>query len=98
MFSIHFYSRNWCTANSVNHISYPSQLRLTRLFFLNSYKFKYYLLKYNSYFYIVLRHVCLFICMSRIEKPFFEEPHLPDDPIDVVANLSEDEGKSHRPS
>jgi hypothetical protein len=40
---------------------------------------------------------CLLVCMSRIEEPIFEEePHLSKDPIDVVANLSEDEGKSHR--
>jgi hypothetical protein len=31
--------------------------------------------------------------MSRIKEPIFEEePHLPDDLIDVVANLSEDKG------
>jgi hypothetical protein len=37
--------------------------------------------------------------MSRIEEPIFEEePHIPDDLIDAVTDLSEDEGKSHRPS
>jgi hypothetical protein len=34
--------------------------------------------------------------MSRIEEPIFEEePHIPDNPIDVVADLSEDKGKSY---
>jgi hypothetical protein len=33
--------------------------------------------------------------MSRIEEPILEEPHIPDDLIDVVADLSENEGKSH---
>jgi hypothetical protein len=34
--------------------------------------------------------------MSRIEEPIFEvEPHLPEDLVDVVADLIEDEGKSH---
>jgi hypothetical protein len=34
--------------------------------------------------------------MSRVEERIFEEePHLPDDPVDPVANLSEDELKSH---
>jgi hypothetical protein len=48
---------------------------------------------------IVLKCVCLIVCMSRIEELIFEEePHILDDPVDVVANLSEDEGKSHRPS
>jgi hypothetical protein len=48
---------------------------------------------------IVLKCDCLFICMLHIEEAIFEEqPHIPDDPVDVVANLSEDEGKSHRPS
>jgi hypothetical protein len=37
--------------------------------------------------------------MSLIEEPIFEEePHIPDDPVDAIADLSEDEGKSHRPS
>jgi hypothetical protein len=37
--------------------------------------------------------------MLHIEEAIFEEqPHILDDPIDVIANLSEDEGKSHRPS
>jgi hypothetical protein len=40
--------------------------------------------------------VCLLICMSRIEEPIFEEePHILDDPVDAVANHSEDESKSH---
>jgi hypothetical protein len=41
--------------------------------------------------------MCLFACcMSRIEEPIFEEePHIIDDPVDIVADLSEDEGKSH---
>jgi hypothetical protein len=48
---------------------------------------------------VVLKCICLLYCMSRIEEPIFEEePHIPDDPVDVVAYLSEDEGKSHRPS
>jgi hypothetical protein len=34
--------------------------------------------------------------MSHIEEPIFEEePHIPGDPVDTVADLSEDEGKSH---
>jgi hypothetical protein len=34
--------------------------------------------------------------MSRIEEPIFEEEHhIPDDLVDTVADLSEDEGKSH---
>jgi hypothetical protein len=34
--------------------------------------------------------------MSRIEEPIFEEePHILDDPVDVIADLSADEGKSH---
>jgi hypothetical protein len=34
--------------------------------------------------------------MSRIKEPIFEEePHIPGDPVDVVADLSEDEDKSH---
>jgi hypothetical protein len=37
--------------------------------------------------------------MSCIEEPIFEEEtHIPDDPVDAIANVSEDEGKSHRPS
>jgi hypothetical protein len=37
--------------------------------------------------------------MLYTEEPIFEEKtHLSDDPVDVVADLSEDEGKSHRPS
>jgi hypothetical protein len=27
-----------------------------------------------------------------------EEPHISDDPVDVVGDLSEEEGKSHQPS
>jgi hypothetical protein len=35
--------------------------------------------------------------MSRTEETIFEEePYIPEDPVDVVRNLSEDEGKSHR--
>jgi hypothetical protein len=34
--------------------------------------------------------------MSLIEEPIFEEdPHTPDDSVDAVADLSEDECKSH---
>jgi hypothetical protein len=34
--------------------------------------------------------------MSRIEELILEvEPHIPDDPVDAVGDLSEDEGKSH---
>jgi hypothetical protein len=41
----------------------------------------------------------LLVCMSRIEGPTFEEePHLLEDPIDAIAEPTEDEGKSHRPS
>jgi hypothetical protein len=37
--------------------------------------------------------------MSHIEEPIFdEEPHIPDDHVDIVADLSEDKGKSHQPS
>jgi hypothetical protein len=37
--------------------------------------------------------------MSHIEEPIFEEePHAPGDSVDAVGDLSEDEGKSHRPS
>jgi hypothetical protein len=37
----------------------------------------------------------LLVCMSHIGGLIFEEPHLPEGPIDAVADLSEDEGKSH---
>jgi hypothetical protein len=38
----------------------------------------------------------LLVCMSRIKEPIFEEePHISDDPVDVVTNLNGDEGKSH---
>jgi hypothetical protein len=34
--------------------------------------------------------------MSHIEELIFEEePHIPDDLVDVIAALSEDEGMSH---
>jgi hypothetical protein len=47
----------------------------------------------------VLKCVCLLVCMSRIKELLLEEePHLPDNLVDAVADLSEDEGKSHRPS
>jgi hypothetical protein len=37
--------------------------------------------------------------MSHIEEPIFEEePHTLGDSVDAVGDLSEDEGKSHRPS
>jgi hypothetical protein len=62
-------------------------------------KFKFYLFKILFIVCNVLKYVCLLVCMSRIEEPIFEEePHLPDDPVDAVADLSEYEGKSHRPS
>jgi hypothetical protein len=39
---------------------------------------------------------CLLVCMLCIKEPIFEEePHLSEELVDVVANLSEDEGKSH---
>jgi hypothetical protein len=42
---------------------------------------------------------CLLVCMSRIEGAIFEEePHLPKDPVDAVADPNEYEGKSHQPS
>jgi hypothetical protein len=41
----------------------------------------------------------LLVCMLHIEESIFEEePHLPDDLVDAVADLSEDEGKFYRPS
>jgi hypothetical protein len=41
----------------------------------------------------------MFVFMSCIEEPIFEEePHIPDDLVDVVADPGEDEGKSHRSS
>jgi hypothetical protein len=47
----------------------------------------------------VLKCVCLLVCMLRIREPLLEEePHISDNLIDDVAGLSEDEGKSHRPS
>jgi hypothetical protein len=62
-------------------------------------KFMFYLFKIFFILCIVLKCVCLLVCMSCIEEPIFEEePHLPDDPVDDVANHSEDKGKSHRPS
>jgi hypothetical protein len=37
--------------------------------------------------------------MLRVEELIFEEePHHPDDPVDTLADLSEDEGKPHQPS
>jgi hypothetical protein len=34
--------------------------------------------------------------MPRIEEPIFEEePHILDDPVEAVADLGEDDGKSH---
>jgi hypothetical protein len=49
-------------------------------------------------FYFVLRLVCLLICISRMEEPpiLEEEPHIPDDPIDTIGDISEDECKSHQ--
>jgi hypothetical protein len=36
--------------------------------------------------------------MARIKDPILEEePHLPKDPVDVVAEPREDKDKSHRP-
>jgi hypothetical protein len=59
----------------------------------------FYLFKILFILCIVLKCDCLLLCMSRIEEPIFEEePHIPDDPIDAVADLSEDKGKSYRPS
>jgi hypothetical protein len=59
-------------------------------------KFKFYLFKLFFTLCIVLKYVCLLVGMSRIKEPIFEEePHIPGDPVDVVANLSEDEDKSH---
>jgi hypothetical protein len=59
----------------------------------------FYLFKLLFILCVVLKCICLLYCMSRIEEPIFEEePHILDDPVDVVAYLSEDEGKSHRPS
>jgi hypothetical protein len=38
----------------------------------------------------------LLACMSHIEEPIFEEePHFPDNHVDIVADPREDEGKSH---
>jgi hypothetical protein len=44
--------------------------------------------------------ICLLLdCMSHTEEPIFEEePRNPIDSADVVACLSENEGKSHRSS
>jgi hypothetical protein len=59
-------------------------------------KFKFFISKILFISCNILKYVCLLVCMSRIKEPIFEEePHIPDDPVDVVADLSEDEGKSH---
>jgi hypothetical protein len=59
----------------------------------------FYLFKILFILCIVLKCVCLLVCLSHIEEPILEEgPHILDDPIDAVADLSEDEGKSHQPS
>jgi hypothetical protein len=59
----------------------------------------FYLFKILFILCIVLKCVCLLVYMLCIEEPIFvEEPHILDDPVDTVADLSEDEGKSHRPS
>jgi hypothetical protein len=56
----------------------------------------FYLFKILFILYIVLKYVCLLVCMSQIKESIFEvEPHLADDPVDVVADLCEDEGGSH---
>jgi hypothetical protein len=56
----------------------------------------FYLFKILFILYIVLKYVCLLVCMSQIKESIFEvEPHLADDPVDVVADLYEDEGGSH---
>jgi hypothetical protein len=56
----------------------------------------FYLFKILFILCIVLKCVCQLICMSRIEEPIFEEePHILYDPVDVIADLSADEGKSH---
>jgi hypothetical protein len=49
--------------------------------------------------FVVLKLVCLLICISHVEELILEEePHISDDPVDVVGDLSEEEGKSHQPS
>jgi hypothetical protein len=59
-------------------------------------KFKFKIFKILFILYIILKCVCWLVCMSLIEEPIFEEdPHTPDDSIDAVADLSEDECKSH---
>jgi hypothetical protein len=40
----------------------------------------------------------LFACLYVAYPIFKEEPHLSNDPVDVVADFTEGEGKSHRPS
>jgi hypothetical protein len=49
--------------------------------------------------FVILKYVCLLVCMSLIEDPILEEePHIPDDTIDIVGDLSGDKCKSHLPS
>jgi hypothetical protein len=77
-------------------ISFDFQTQIPSNQSQNPYKFKFYLFKIPFILCYVLKYVCLLVYMSRIEEPILEEePHIPDDPIDVVADLSEDEGKSH---
>jgi hypothetical protein len=75
---------------------------MIQFFFLNSYKFKYYLIKIIFLLYLVLRYVCLFyllLCPWLFEETILEEePNNLVEPIDDVENLSEDEDKSHRSS
>jgi hypothetical protein len=59
----------------------------------------FYLFKIHFILCIVMKYICLLVCMSHTEEPIHEEePHVPDDPVDTVADLSEDEGKSTQPS
>jgi hypothetical protein len=80
-------------------ISFDFQIQILPNQSQNLPKFKFYLIKLLFVLCIVLKCIYLLYCMSRIEEPILEEePHLSDDPIDVVTDLSEDKGKSHRPS
>jgi hypothetical protein len=77
-------------------ISFEFQIQIPSNQSQNLPKFKFFIFKIVFILYNVLKYVCLLCCMSSVEEPIFEEePHILDDP---VGDLSEDKGKSHRPS
>jgi hypothetical protein len=81
------------------YISFVFQIQILPNQSQNLPKFKFYLFKLLFILCNVLKYDCLLVCMSCIKESILEaEPHLPDDPVDTVADLSEDESKSHQPS